>query len=100
MTNVPGHMCEWGSWSFAYILFSLVATRWQHMLDSKLYSDGERAGESRGIFEMRFQGCAQKCEFGMESTTAALSRDADLAVERVKNSRMDEDSLLLTLFRA
>ena len=51
------------------------------MLESKLYSDGERAGESRGIFEMFFQGCAQKCEFGMESTNTVLRRNANLVVK-------------------
>ena len=74
-------VCEWGSSFFAYIMFLLVATRWQHMLESKLYSDGERAGESRSIFEMFFQGCVQKCKFGMESTTTVLSRNANLAVK-------------------
>ena len=46
-------MCVSGA---ADLLLSLVATRWQHILDSKLYSDGKRAGESRGIFEISFQG--------------------------------------------
>ena len=46
-------MCVSGT---ADLLFTLVITRWQHILDSKSYSDGERAGKSRGIFEMFFQG--------------------------------------------
>ena len=51
------------------------------MLESKLYLDGERAGQSCGISEMSFQGCVQKCEFGMESTTTVLSRNVKLAVK-------------------
>ena len=51
------------------------------MADSKLYLDGERAGESLGIFEMLFQGCVQKCKFCMESTTTVLIRNANLVVK-------------------
>ena len=65
----------------ADLLLLLVAIRWRHILDSKLYTDWERARESRGIFEMLFQGCVQKCEFGMETTTTVLSKNVNLAVK-------------------
>ena len=40
------------------------------------------------IFEMFFQGCVQKCEFGMESTTTVVSRNADLAVKGLSDYRL------------
>ena len=44
---------------------------------------------------MFFQGCVQKCEFGMENTTTVLSRNANLAVKGLTQDTDEESSMTI-----